>query len=481
ASDPRSSYEGTTVSPQGQEETRHADPTQPYSTAIAPVTIPGDSTTPAQGTSGAESASAYPGPPRTIDRTKDGFLNLLSQVEDLFHKNQVLPFDMEQMHQEALKQYVELSGGVWEEYRDALPSYGPEVTLIVRTDSEFLNRMGELQELVEERLHPTEEQIKQAQEGTIKAFVAASGDRYSDFLTAEEWASTQESSDGSYCGIGVQIMQDKETMVSTVTNVFSNSPAKEAGMLTGDVFKKVDGMDVTQMPLEQIVTYVRGHEGEPVVITVYRAVSNETLEITCVRRKVEVETVSYRMLTGTVGYLELMEFDNVTIRQVSDAVKSLIGQGMQKMILDLRGNPGGLLSSVLEVADFFTKKGTLLFRMDYKNGETYTENAVDPPLFTGEMVVLVDGGTASAGEVLTGILQDYHLATIMGEKTFGKGIVQSFFNVGEEDMLKLTIAHYYSPLGRDFHGVGIEPDVYGSDNVLTPEDELLEQALKSLE
>ena len=454
------------------------------STAIAPVTFP--STT--------EASATEPGPTETptqipestqtitIDRTADAFLDELELVEKLINENQVLPYDMEEMHAKALLAYVEAAGGSWAEYENAKPDYGPGVTAIVAgRESEFLNRMGEIKDMVDQRLKPDAAKKKEIEVSTLKAFVAASGDVYSGYLTEAEWESIQVDSDGSYCGIGVQIMQDPETMESTVTNVFSNSPAKEAGMLTGDIFKKVDGMDVTQMPLDQTVTYVRGHEGEAVTITVFRPATNETLDITCIRRQVEVDTVSWRMLTDTIGYLELMEFDNVTIHQVRNALTELQSKGMKKLVLDLRGNPGGLLNSVLSIADYFTKRGDLIFRMDYKGGEEYTEKAQEKPIFEGDMVVLIDGGSASAAEVLTGILQDYKIATVMGQTSFGKGIVQSFYDSHDGSVVKLTIAHYYSPLGRDFHGTGIEPDIKGEDDVMTEDkDELLEQAIEHL-
>ena len=454
--------------------------TAPTSTAIAPVTIPTDKPDqPTTADPGAAETTA--GEPRVIDRVRDQFLRELEDVAEIFEEAQVLPYDLSVMQQAALRKYVEQAGGDWAEYENASPDYGPEVTVIELNDP-FLNRKGEIRELVDERISLTAEQKQRVEIETLKEFVAASGDLYSDYLTAEEWESTQQESDGSYCGIGVQIMQDPETMESSVTRVFNNSPAGEAGMLTGDVFKAVDGMDVTQMPLEQMVTYVRGHEGEPVTITVYRPATDQTLDITCVRRKVEVDTVIYEMLTDKIGYLQLTEFDNVTIRQTEEALEALQRSGMQKLILDLRGNPGGLLNSVLSIADYFVDRGKLIFRMDYKGGETYTEKAVEEPVFRGDMVVLVDGGSASAAEVLTGILQDYDLATVMGTTTFGKGIVQSYYDTdtGSGSIVKLTIAHYYSPLGRDFHGVGIDPDITGEDDVLTEEDELLKQAIEYL-
>ena len=130
----------------------------------------------------------------------------------------------------------------------------------------------------------------------------------------------------------------------------------------------------------------------------------------------------------------------------------------RSLIFDLRGNPGGLLSSVLNIADYFIKSNLLIFRMDYLDGEVYTEKSRTKAIFDGEMILLVDGNSASASEVMTGILQDYERATVMGTKTYGKGIVQSFFTLEDGGGLKVTIAHYYSPLGRDFHGVGITPD-----------------------
>ncbi|MBQ6075821.1 MAG: PDZ domain-containing protein [Lachnospiraceae bacterium] len=477
----RGSMPGTeaTLPTQAQAETT-APGEQPSSTAIAPVTIPTDR--PSESTETPAPAETTAGEPRTIDRVRDAFLRELEDVASLFEEEEVMPYDMGVMQQAALKTYVELAGGSWAEYESLKPSYGPEVTVIEWND-DFLNRMGEIRELVDERIGLTDEQKTEIEIGTLKEFVAASGDVYSDYLTAEEWESTQQESDGSYCGIGVQIMQDPETMESTVTRVFNNSPAREAGMLAGDIFKKVDGMDVTQMLLEQIVTYVRGHEGEPVTLTVYRPATNETLDITCVRRKVEVDTVTYEMLTDRIGYLQLTEFDNVTIRQTREALESLQQSGMRKLILDLRGNPGGLLNSVLSVADYFVERGRLTFRMDYKDGDTYTEKAAEDPIFQGGMVVLVDKGSASAAEVLTGILQDYDIATVMGTTTFGKGIVQSYYDTetGSGSIVKLTIAHYYSPLGRDFHGVGLEPDITGEDDVLTEDkDELLEKAIEYL-
>lgn len=417
---------------------------------------------------------------RLINRNYSAFLDRMGDIETQFTANQVLPYDLDVMHEAAMQAYVEQAGGDWADYKDAAPEYGPSDIVIHRKDSEFLDRLGEIAEIAEARLLLTDEQRAACEDAAYRGFVAASGDVYSAYLTEEEWDEMMESSSGSYCGIGVQISQNKETMESVVVTVFSNSPALEAGMKAGDVFTAVDGMDVTQMSLDEIVNHVRGEEGTSVSITVLRPSTGETLTLNCERRKVEVDTVYSWMLEDGIGYLQLTEFDDVSVTQVREALKSLEKQGMKKLIFDLRGNPGGLLSSVLSIADYFVAKGLLIFRMEYVDGEVFTEKSDSKPVFTGEMVLLVDENSASASEVMTGILQDYERAVIMGTQTFGKGIVQSFFLLEGGGALKTTIAHYFSPLGRDFHGVGITPDIIGEDDVLTDEDELLNQALEQL-
>ena len=418
----------------------------------------------------------------TVDRNQNPFLNRMGELEELFVANMVLDYDLDEMHEAAFRAYIETAGENWDDYRDAHPDYGENVTLIRREDSEFLDRLGEIEEMMDQRRADVPDMPDAAvcEDAAYRAFVDASGDDYSAYLTEEEWEDMLESSSGSYCGIGVQISQNKETLVSEVVTVFSNSPALEAGMKAGDVFIAVNGEDVTQMALDEIVTRVRGEEGTRVQITVYRAATDETLTLDCERRQVQVDTVYSRMLTDNVGYIQLTEFDEVSVTQIKSAVTDLKKEGMTKLVFDLRNNPGGLLSSVLSIADFFVKSNVVIFRMEYVDGEVYTEKSHNSPIFEGDMVVLVNGNSASASEVFTGIMQDYGRAVIMGTQTFGKGIVQSFFTLDDGGALKTTIAHYFSPLGRDFHGVGITPDIIGEDDVLTDDDELLDQALEQM-
>ncbi len=323
-----------------------------------------------------------------------------------------------------------------------------------------------------------EEMINQA----LKAYVEASDDPYSEYLTAEEFAKMMEDTSGSYCGIGVQIQQNMETMETTIIQVFTNGSAKEQGMKAGDVIVRIGDEDAREMPIDDIVDRVRGKEGTTVEVTVYRSWEEREITFTLTRRPVEVDTVYYRMLSDKIAYLQLTEFDEVSAGQMDAALKALKKEGCKQLILDIRNNPGGLLSSVLDVADLFIEKNLLIMSMEDKEGHVYEYYSEQKPVFTGELIVLVNGSSASASEVLTGCLKDHGRAVIMGEKTFGKGIVQGFFTLSDGSAIKLTTEYYSTPSGQCIHKIGIEPDVTGTDDPATEDvDELLEQATEYLQ
>ena len=323
-----------------------------------------------------------------------------------------------------------------------------------------------------------DEMINQA----LKAYVDASDDPYSEYLTAEEFAKMMEDTSGSYCGIGVQIQQDLETMVTTIIRIFSNGSAMEQGMKAGDVITAVNGEDARTMPIDDIVAKVRGEEGTTVNVTVYRSWEDKEITFTLTRRPVEVDTVYYEMLTEKIGYLQLTEFDAVSAGQMEAAIKALKKEGCKQLILDIRSNPGGLLSSVLDVADLFLSKDLLIMSMEDKDGHIYEYYSETRPVFTGDLLVLVNHSSASASEVLTGALKDHGRAVIMGEKTFGKGIVQGFFTLSDGSAIKLTTEYYSTPSGQCIHKIGIEPNITGADDPATEDtDELLEQAKEYLQ
>ena len=295
-------------------------------------------------------------------------------------------------------------------------------------------------------------------EGIYKVFIAGLGDPYTVYYTAEEYKDMMESSDGEYVGIGVQISQSESTNLITVIRVFRGSGAEEAGMQAGDVLYKVDGEDISGEDINNVVAKIRGNEGTMVHIEVYRESENGYVEMDVERRDVSMDTVEWNMLENGMGYLQITEFDGVTYGQFVTALEDLKAQGMKGMILDLRDNPGGRLDQVVEIADDFLTEGVIVSTKD-KNGLGTTYEADEELRFEGPVVILANGNSASASEVLAGALKDYDKATLVGTTTFGKGIVQSIYPFEDGTAIKITISDYYTPSGANIHGTGIEPDI----------------------
>ena len=295
-------------------------------------------------------------------------------------------------------------------------------------------------------------------EGIYKGFIAGLGDPYTVYYTAEEYEEMMESSDGEYVGIGVQISQSESTNLITVIRVFRGSGAEEAGLQAGDVLYKVDGEDITGEDINNVVAKIRGNAGTAVHIQVYRDSVKDYVEMDVERRDVSMDTVEWNMLEDGMGYLQITEFDGVTYEQFVRALEDLKAQGMKGMILDLRDNPGGRLDQVVEIADDFLTEGIIVSTKD-KNGLGTTYEADEELRFEGPVVILANGNSASASEVLAGALKDYDKATLVGTTTYGKGIVQSIYPFDDGTAIKITISDYYTPSGANIHGTGIEPDV----------------------
>ena len=318
-------------------------------------------------------------------------------------------------------------------------------------------------------------------DGLLAGYVSGLEDPYSVYYTPEKYTDILESANGEYYGIGVLVTEDKDGTIQIV-NVFSNSPAKEAGILKGDIIAGVDNLDITGMDLNQVVGYIKGKEGTSVELQIQRDGEADLLNITVERRQVSVDTVEYRMLEDGIGYLQLVQFDDVSLDQMTAAIEDLKSQGMEKLILDLRDNPGGLLTSVVDIADLFLPEANI-FYMEDKSGSRTDYNATDDQLFDGELVVLVNENSASASEVLAGTLKDNGRAQLVGVTTFGKGIVQTFYSLSDGSGVKLTTAHYFTPNGTDIHGVGVTPnvEVEQPDDEKTGESEIDMQLNKALE
>lgn len=290
-----------------------------------------------------------------------------------------------------------------------------------------------------------------------KGMLAGLGDPYADYYTKEEYALMMESTSGTYCGIGATLQQNVEDGTCTVVNTFDNSPAKEAGLLAGDVIVKVDDVEVMGMDLNQIVSYVKGEKDSKVVLTILR--DTKTLEIEVTRRTIEVETITYEMLEDNIGYILLTEFDEVSLTQFQKALTDLEAQGMKGLIVDLRNNPGGVLTVVNDILDQILPEGLLVYTEDkYGNRQDYYSDE-EHQMADIPMVVLINEYSASASEIFAGAMKDYDRATLIGKTTYGKGIVQRIVDLEDGSAIKLTIAKYYTPSGENIHGVGIAPDI----------------------
>lgn len=362
-----------------------------------------------------------------------------------------------------------------------------------------------LQQIID-KYYLFDEDTTKVEDWIYKGMMYGLNDPYTTYYTAEEYQKLSEDTEGEYHGIGVMISQNRSTGIITVIKVFKDTPAAEAGMRPGDVLYKVGDMEVTGMDMDILVKdYIKGKDGSEVALTVFRQDEGEYVDLKMERRNVTVQTVEYQMLEDHVGYIAVSQFDVVTADQFKAAVDDLEKQGMKKLLVDLRNNPGGVLDAVVGMLDYIlpddlmiegdkdlvrtNTEATLLVYMADKNGKGGQEYASDGHSLDIPLAVLVNGESASASEVFTGAMKDYGRATVVGTKTFGKGIVQNLIPLDNGTAIKMTTAHYYTPSGFDLHGKGIEPDVEvelkeelkNQITVDVKEDNQIQAALKALD
>lgn len=320
------------------------------------------------------------------------------------------------------------------------------------------------------------------QEAIIKGYVDGLGDPYSVYYNEAETQSLMETTSGEFGGIGVVITQNIDTQIITFTTVYENSPGEKAGLKDGDILYKVDGEEVTGQDLDTVVSKIRGEKGTTVEITVYRGDSME--EYTCVvtRDIIEVNTVAYEMKENKIGYIAVSGFETVTYDQFEAALNDLTGQGMEALVIDLRNNPGGNLSTVCDMLDLILPEGTIVSTKD-KNGNGSVITSDEERQLNIPLAVLINGNSASASEIFAGAVQDYGIGTLVGTTTYGKGIVQELYQMTDGTCLKITTSEYFTPSGRNIHGIGIDPDIevkYEYDEANPEADNQLEAALNCL-
>ena len=291
-----------------------------------------------------------------------------------------------------------------------------------------------------------------------KGLMAGLGDPYSTYYTAEEYKELTEDTEGVYRGIGVTMQKDVSTGAVTVVKCFEGAPGAEAGLQPQDQLVKVNGEDITDKELSEVVKMIKTSESDTVTLTILREGESDYREVEVTLDTVEAPMVEHEMLDDKIGYITINQFAETTASQYETALEDLNNQGMERLIVDVRDNPGGLLTSVCDVLDSMLPEELLVYTED-KNGKKSEYNATGTDQFDKPMVVLVNGNSASAAEIFSGALQDYKVAKLVGTTTFGKGIVQQIFNLSDGSAVKMTISKYYTPSGRCIHGTGLEPDV----------------------
>ena len=293
-------------------------------------------------------------------------------------------------------------------------------------------------------------------EWVYRGMVAGLEDPYSGYISADEYDEYMENTVGNYAGIGIYTSVDFDKDIIYVKEVFDNSPGKEAGLEKGDVIKTVDDIEMTADSFSEIPDLVKGPEGTEVTLGIFRESTGESLDITVERKSVDIPTVASCVLEENIGYMNISNFETATVKQFEEQYKELRDKNIKGIIIDLRDNPGGLLTSVVPIVDTFLAEGVITYTED-KEGKRKYENSTGEE-FDLPLAVITNGGSASASELFAGAIKDRDAGEIVGETTFGKGVVQQIFPLLDGSAVKITTEKYYTPDGICVHGEGVEPD-----------------------
>lgn len=336
---------------------------------------------------------------------------------------------------------------------------GLAATSVSKLDYRKIEEKTSLLQSIIDKYFLFDEDMTKVEDGIYAGMMNGLDDPYTVYYTKEEYKALNEDTEGKYSGIGATVSQNPKSKIITIVNVFDNSPAKEGGLLAGDIIYKIDGEEVTGTDLDVLVkTKIRGVEGSSFTMTVIRGDDRKQIDLNLTRRSIEIQTVTSKMLNDGIGYVAVSQFDALTSEQFKSNIESLKSQGMKKLIVDLRGNPGGLLDQVVDMLDCILPEGLVLYTED-KNGNKEEYYAKNPDELKIPMAVLVNENSASASEVFTATFKDFKWGKVVGKTTFGKGIVQNVLPLGDGTAVKITTQHYYPPSGYDLHKVGIKPDV----------------------
>ena len=372
----------------------------------------------------------------------------------------------------------------------SLPMFKQEATVTIsREEYESLQKYQKLEtlfQLVENYYYEDVDEDAMLENAAV-GLMAGIGDVYSVYYTKEEMAKFNEETEGKYAGIGCQLLADPESKLITVTRVFKGSPAETAGIRAGDKIVYVNDVYYTAYEMDEAVSVMRGTPGESVKVTVLRDL--ETIDFDVMREDININYVEYEILDGNIGYVMVFDFLGDAYEGFAEAINAFQEADVSGMIIDLRNNGGGLVDTCVKMADLILPEGVVVSMKD-KNGNV-TEEKIDDEYYDVPMVVLVNGYSASASEILAGAIRDYKAGTLVGTKTFGKGVVQSSLEFADGSGMKVTTARYYTPSGECIHEIGIEPDIeveldadavtrYGINNLPHENDAQLQCAIAVL-
>jgi len=325
-------------------------------------------------------------------------------------------------------------------------------------NDDMVNKLNEIEEILREYYYLDEVDESVLEDGIYHGMVDSLGDPYSVYYSPEELQELLDQTEGIYYGIGAYVGLDTMTGYPKIISPIPGSPAEEVDLRPDDIIYEVNGESTYGKDLNSVVAMIKGEEGTYVTLTIYRSTEPDYLYLDVERRQVETPTVESEMFENGMAYIQIMEFSETTVDQFADALAVAKESGMKGLILDLRANPGGSLSSVVDIGRMLLPKGLIVYTED-KYGHRSEYSCDGKREFKLPMVVLVDGNSASASEVLAGAIKDYEIGTLVGTTTFGKGIVQQIISVGDGSAVKVTVSSYYSPKGINIHGIGIEPDI----------------------
>lgn len=317
-----------------------------------------------------------------------------------------------------------------------------------------LSTVLEIMDYVEEGFYEDVDEEALLQ-GAAAGVLSATGDPYTFYYSPEDYAELWEEDEGEYAGVGIQISASYLTGICTISRVFDNGPAKEAGVHKGDILYKVEDLLVDAYNLQDAVDIMRGTPGTTVTVVFMRDGEELTFELT--RANINVNRIEATMLTEDVGYIYLYEFAGDCATRFEEELDKLVAQGAKGLIIDLRDNPGGWVSDAESIGDLFLDKGVLCY-LEYKDGSREYYRTKDGKVDLA-LVILVNENSASSSEILTGALKDRADATVVGVQSYGKGIVQSVIPLADGAGMQMTMAQYYTPNGNAVHKIGITPDV----------------------